>query len=63
MDEPTQNALGKALYEACKMDDYPWDGILCKHIWVERALAVIDAWVECSNSHSQGIQEDTGGYR
>jgi len=60
MNEREKERIGRALYEICCMDEYPWDKILCKHIWVERALAVIDAWVECSNSHSQVIHEDTG---
>jgi hypothetical protein len=58
MDEATQDAIGRALYEACRMDEYPWDGILCKHIWVERAQAVIDAYERCSTSHSQVLPED-----
>jgi hypothetical protein len=51
MDTATLDAIGKALYEACKMDEeYPWDDILAKHVWIRRAEAVVRAYLECMGS-------------
>ena len=56
MDDSQRELVGRALYEACRMDEYPWDDILAKHVWIERAIAVVKAYVECNADKDKAVQ-------
>ena len=56
MDDTQRELVGKALYEACRMDDYPWDDILAKHVWIERAIAVVEAYLEYNADKDKAVQ-------